>query len=141
MTDTRKASYGALALRLATGSLFLAHAGLKFFVFTPAGAAKFFTSVGVPGPVAYLTIGIEAIGGLALILGLYTRYVSLALIPVLLGAILTVHAANGFFFTATGGGWEFPALWIVALGVQALLGDGAHAVRAPRTVANTPVAA
>lgn len=141
MTDSRNASYAALALRLATGTLFLAHAGLKYFVFTPAGAAKFFDSVGVPAPFAYLTIGAEVLGGLALILGFHTRIVSLALIPILLGAILMVHGANGFFFTATGGGWEFPAFWIVALGVQALLGNGAYAVRVPQTDANRSITA
>jgi putative oxidoreductase len=51
--------------------------------------------------------------------------VSLALIPVLLGAIVTVHFAAGFFFTNENGGWEYPAFWIIGLVVQSLLGDGA----------------
>jgi len=37
MIDSRTAPYAALLLRLSLGALFLAHAGLKFFVFTPAG--------------------------------------------------------------------------------------------------------
>jgi putative oxidoreductase len=40
-----------------------------------------------------------------------------------------VHGGNGFFFTNAGGGWEFPAFWAIALLVQALLGDGAYALR------------
>jgi putative oxidoreductase len=134
MTDQREtdhAEWGALLLRVALGGLFLAHAGLKLFVFTPAGTAGFFASVGLPGPLAYLVILAEVAGGLALILGLWTRVVSLALLPVLLGAIATVHAANGFWFTAQGGGWEYPAFWAVALVVQSLLGAGALAVRLP----------
>jgi putative oxidoreductase len=63
------------------------------------------------------------------ILGLFTRFASLVLCVVLIGAIATVHAANGFFFTNAGGGWEYPAFWAVALLVQALLGDGALALR------------
>ena len=42
MVDTRTAPYAALILRVTLGILFLAHAGLKIFVFTPAGAAQFF---------------------------------------------------------------------------------------------------
>jgi len=49
--------------------------------------------------------------------------------PVLLGAIFTVHGAAGFFFTNPHGGWEYPAFWSIALIVQALLGDGAYALR------------
>lgn len=129
MIDDKTAPYAALALRLSLATLFLAHAGLKFFVFTPAGAAGFFESLGLPGFLAYLTIAAEVIGALALIAGLYSRYVSLALLPILLGAIFFVHGANGWLFSNENGGWEFPAFWAVALLVQALLGDGAYAVR------------
>lgn len=118
----------ALILRVSLGVLFLAHAGLKIFVFTPAGTAGFFQSLGLPGPLAYLIIAAELLGGLALIAGYRTRIVSLALIPVLLGAIVTVHFAAGFWFSNENGGWEYPAFWIVTLVVQALLGDGAAAL-------------
>ena len=130
MIDTRTAPYAALILRITLGVLFLAHAGLKVFVFTPAGAAQFFGSLGLPPALAYLIIAVEAAGGLALILGFYTRWVSLALIPVLLGAIVFVHGPAGFFFNNPNGGWEYLAFWIAALVTQALLGDGALAVRA-----------
>ena len=129
MIDSRTAPYAALLLRVSLGVLFLAHAGLKFFVFTPAGTAKFFDSVGLPPALAYLTIAVEVLGSIALILGLWTRIVALIVVPILLGAIFTVHGAAGFFFTNAHGGWEFPAFWTVALLVQALLGDGAYALR------------
>ena len=129
MIDSRTAPYAALLLRLSLGLLFLAHAGLKFFVFTPAGTAKFFDSVGLPPALAYLTIAVEVLGGVALILGLWTRIAAVVLLPILLGAIFTVHGAAGFFFTNAHGGWEYPAFWSVALIVQALLGDGAFALR------------
>lgn len=131
MTDHREAAqadWGALLLRVVLGGLFLAHAGLKLFVVTPAGTAGFFGSLGLPPALAYLTILAEVAGGLALIAGLWTRWVALALLPVLLGAIATVHGANGFWFTAAGGGWEYPAFWAAALVVQALLGGGALAL-------------
>lgn len=71
---------------------------------------------------------LEFLGGIALILGLWTRWVSLALLPILLGAIFA-HSGNGFFFTAANGRWEFPAFWSVALAVQALIGGGAYALK------------
>jgi putative oxidoreductase len=130
MIDTRTAPYAALILRITLGLLFLAHAGLKVFVFTPAGAAQFFGSLGLPPALAYLTIAVETAGGIALIVGFFTRWVSLALIPILLGAIAFVHGPAGFFFNNPNGGWEYLAFWIAALVTQALLGDGVLAVRA-----------
>ena len=128
MIDSRTAPFAALLLRGSLGVLFLAHAGLKFFVFTPAGTAKFFGSVGLPPELAYLVIAAEVLGGIALILGIWTRIVAILAVPILLGAIFTVHGAAGFFFTNPHGGWEYPAFWIVALLVQSLLGDGAYAL-------------
>lgn len=129
MTDYRTAPYAALVLRLALGVLFLAHAGLKIFVFTPAGTAAFFGSLGLPGWLAYVTIAWELLGAAALILGVWPRLAALALIPVLLGAIFTVHGPAGFFFNNPNGGWEFPAFWIVGLVVLALIGDGVFALK------------
>ena len=125
---TSNPDLAAAVLRAALGVLFLAHAGLKIFVFSPAGTAGFFASLGFPGPLAYLVIAAELVGGIALILGLWTRWVSLALVPILLGSIYAPHGAAGFFFSNQGGGWEFPAFWTVALVVQSLLGDGAFAL-------------
>lgn len=122
------ADYAALILRVTMGVWFLAHAWLKIAIFTPAGTVGYFQSIGLPGFLAYVTIAAELLGGLALIAGFRTRLVSLALIPVLLGAAWFGHGANGFFFSNANGGWEFPVFWAVALAVQALLGDGALAV-------------
>ena len=133
MIDSRTAPFAALLLRVTLGGVFLAHAALKLFVFTPAGTAKFFASVGVPGELAYLTIAAEIIGGVALIVGFRTRIIALALTPILLGAIVLVHGSAGFFFNNPNGGWEYPAFWIVALVAQALLGDGAYALGSARS--------
>ncbi|HEB94510.1 MAG TPA: DoxX family protein [Gammaproteobacteria bacterium] len=132
MIDQRFAPYAATVLRLSLGIMFVAHAVLKIVVFTPAGTAQFFGSVGLPGGLAYLTIAVELIGGMMLVLGVYSRYVALALIPVLLGAIVFVHGAAGWLFSAPNGGWEYPAFLIAASVVQALLGDGAYALRSSK---------
>ncbi len=128
MIDQKTAPYAALVLRVSLGTLFIAHSLLKWLVFTLPGAAGFFESVGLPGWLAYITTFVELAGGIALITGIYARYVALALIPILLGAIFSVHGANGWLFTNKGGGWEYPAFWAIALFVQFLLGDGAFAV-------------
>jgi putative oxidoreductase len=133
MIDARTAPYAALVLRVTLGALFLAHAGLKLFVFTPAGTAQFFGSLGLPPALAYLVIAAEMAGGVALILGFHARWAALALIPILVGAIVTVHGSAGFFFSNPKGGWEFLAFWIAALVAQALLGNGAYAVQTGST--------
>lgn len=109
MNNANNPNLAALLLRVSMGILFLAHAGLKIFIFTPAGTAGFFESLGLPGPLAYLVIAAELLGGIALIAGVWTRWVSIALIPILLGSIYAPHGAAGFFFSNPNGGWEFPA--------------------------------
>jgi putative oxidoreductase len=132
LAETDNAAIAALVLRVSLGGLFLAHAWLKIFVFTPAGTAGYFASLGFPGTLAYVVILAELVGGLALILGVYSRVVSLALVPILLGSIYAPHGAAGFIFSNEGGGWEFPAFWAGALFVQALLGNGAFALAKAR---------
>ena len=127
---TTSSDYAATLLRVSSGVLFLAHGLLKVNVFTVAGTVGFFESLGLPGFLAYLTIAAEIGGGLALILGIATRLVSLGLIPVLLGATW-VHSGNGWLFSGEGGGWEFPLFWAVVQVAIALLGAGAYAVRIP----------
>lgn len=129
MIDQRTAPYALLLLRLTLGGLFLMHFGLKMFVFTPAGTAQFFGSLGLPPVTAYLVMAGELIGGAALILGVYARFFALVLVLILLGSIFTVHGSAGFFFNNPNGGWEFPAFWAVALFVLALAGDGKFALK------------
>jgi putative oxidoreductase len=131
MIDSRTAPYAALLLRVSLAILFFAHAGLKLFVFTPAGTTKFFGSVGLSPELAYVVITAEVLAATALLLGVWTRAVALLATPILLGAIFAVHGPAGFFFTNPNGGWEFPAFWTIALVVQALLGDGAYALGSP----------
>ena len=128
MTDSRLAPWGATLLRVSLGLLFLAHSiVLKLGVFTLAGTAGYFESLGLPAFTAYLVFAAEAVGGLMLLVGIQARWVALALMPVLAGA-LWVHSGNGWVFSNAGGGWEYPLLLLVLAGVQALIGDGALAL-------------
>ncbi|WP_134679783.1 DoxX family protein [Paracoccus ravus] len=123
-----RADLAAFLLRVSTGLFFLIHGLIKLFIFTPAGTAGYFESIGLPGALGYLTILIEVGGGLALIAGIYTRWISLVMIPVLLGAAVFGHGSNGFTFSNQGGGWEYPVLWAVVMGALSLLGDGSWAL-------------
>jgi putative oxidoreductase len=128
MNQQELVSYAALLLRVSLALMFFAHAYLKIVVFTPAGAAKYFESLGLPGFVAYLTMAAEVGGGVLLLLGIETRWIALLLVPLILGTIVLVHGKNGWLFTNKDGGWEYPAFWIVGLVVLAMLGDGAVAM-------------
>lgn len=127
MIDNRLAPYGALALRVALGVMFIAHANLKLAVFGVEGFEGFLAQQGIPTILAWPIILAEIAGGAALILGFYARLVSLALLPILLGATV-IHAPNGWLFTVPNGGWEYPAFLAVAALAQALIGDGALAL-------------
>ena len=128
MIDHKTAPYAIFALRVTTGALFLFHGLVKLFVFTPAGTAGYFESIGLPGALGYLTMLVEIAGGLALILGVKARLVSLALVPVLLGAALFGHGGNGFNWSNPNGGYEYPLMWAIVQAALAALGDGAYAL-------------
>jgi putative oxidoreductase len=114
------ANVGDTVLRVALGIMFIAHSVvLKYFTFTLAGTAQYFASIGLPSSLAYVVFAAEAVGGVLLVLGLYTRWVALALVPVLMGATW-VHAGNGWVFNAPNGGWEYPLFLIVISVVVAL---------------------
>ena len=120
----KNTDYAALTLRLALGTMFLAHGLTKLLVFTPAGTAQFFASIGFPGFFAYPIIAFEIIGGVLLILGVLTRFIS-ALAVVQLFVAATVHFGNGWAFGNSGGGWEYPIFLSITALALAFLGDGA----------------
>ena len=128
MSGNRLRSYGVLLLRLALGTMFIAHSVIYMTVtLTLTGTVDFFASLGLPPWFAYATILAEALGGLLLILGIQTRWVALALSPVLVGAVW-VHSGNGWLFASPDGGWEYPLYLFVLCIAQAMLGDGAYAL-------------
>lgn len=130
MIDSRTAPYAAFVMRVALGVMFLAHGLTKVLVFTPAGTVGFFESIGFPGLLAYPVMAFEVVGGLMLVLGVYTRWVAAVAVVQLLIAS-TVHFGNGWSFTNANGGWEYPIYLAVTALVVALLGDGAFAAKRP----------
>ena len=121
-------AYAAFLLRISLGIVLIAHSlYLKLAVFTLAGTAQFFTSIGLPSSLAYAVFTIEAIAGIALLLGFHSRIAAAAVVPVLLGATWA-HWPAGWLFSNANGGWEYPLFLTLTAVVVALLGDGKFAL-------------
>ncbi len=108
---SRFGDYAPLPLRIAVGMIFLAHGSQKLFGafggFGISGTAHFFDQMGIsPGTFWAVVVAVVEFGaGLAVLIGLLTRYAALLLAINMLVAILTVHLANGFFLPQ---GFEYP---------------------------------
>ena len=118
---------GTTLLRVIVGVTFAAHGAQKLVSFGFAGTAGFLGSLGVPmaNVMAPVLIATELVGGLLLVLGLLTRYVSIPLMFTMVVAIATVHLQHGFFAPQ---GYEFPLLLGVGTLTLALQGAGAFAL-------------
>jgi putative oxidoreductase len=127
--DQRTGPYAALLLRVTLGALFIAHLYWKFTIL-PGGLAHWWANFavnGYPWFVPYYAISAEFAGALFLIPGLYTRWVALYALPLMIGAAQFWGVRKGFYFTAAG--CELPIAWSLMLIVQAMLGDGPWALR------------
>lgn len=92
-------SLSVLLIRVALGAIFIAHGYMKLFVFGIGGVIKSFTAMGIPLPAILGTIVtlLEFFGGIAILIGLLTRWISLLFVVEFLVALFKVHLANGFF--------------------------------------------
>ena len=120
--------YAALLLRVTLGLMFLAHLYWKFRIL-PGGFPTWwsnFQANGYPRFVPCYAISAELAGALLLIPGIYTRWVSLYALPLTIGASHFWLVRKGFYFA--GAGAELPIAWSIMLIVQAMLGDGSHAI-------------
>jgi putative oxidoreductase len=108
-----------LGLRIVLGAIMIAHGYHKVF----GGFhhhLEFVVSLGLPGWMAYLSAGTEFLGGIAIVLGLFTRFFSLAIMIEMGVAIWKVHFKNGLM---GNGGYEFP-LALAAMAFALLCFDG-----------------
>lgn len=127
MTTYRIAPYAAMLLRLALGAAWLSHAFLKLAAFSMPSLAAFLNAGGMPTPIAWPVALLELAGGVLIVLGIHGRVASLALLPLLAGA-LVAHTGNGWTAAVPGGGWLYPAILMMATLLHVRLGDGAAAL-------------
>jgi len=127
MIDQTLSPYAATLLRLSLGTMWISHALLKLMVFTIAGFEGFLASHGMPTFIAWPVVLLEIAGGTLVLLGWHGRIASLALLPILAGA-MAAHIGNGWVFSNANGGWEYPLFLIAMSVVHILLGDGAYAL-------------
>ena len=119
---TKNKIWASIPLRLVLAAVFMVHGWQKLTGLE--GTAGFFGSIGIPlaGTMALVVGIIEFGGGLAVLLGLGTRYVASLLAIVMIVASLKVHLPNGFFLSA--GGYEFTLTLLGAAIALAFLGAG-----------------
>lgn len=123
----RHQQIGLFVLRVILGITMAAHGYQKLFVYGIAGVQGAFAKMGAPVPMITgpLVSGLEFFGGIALVIGLLTRLLGLALAVDMLGAILIVHGSAGFFMPT---GYEFVLMLLAASLCLALAGPGALSV-------------
>jgi putative oxidoreductase len=129
---TPATAYTALLLRVTLGLMFLSHLYWKFKIL-PGGFHTWWSGLhatGYPALVAGYAFSAEIAGALLLIPGIYTRWVSLYALPLMIGAAHFWLTRRGYFFT--GAGAELPIVWSIMLILQAMLGDGALAIGSAR---------
>jgi putative oxidoreductase len=125
------AAYGATLLRLILGVVYIMHAYLAVVVFGPAGMIAYQAKHGVPFAEIgtwYLIVA-HGLGGIFLVLGLFTRWAALANVPVVVGALLFVHLRNGFWAHTNPSGYEYVLVLAVVSLAVAMIGGGALTLR------------
>ncbi len=134
------AEIALLVARVALGVILVAHGWQKFDEWTVAGTASSFQEMGIPASslAAPFVTGVEVIGGLALIVGVFTPVVAVLNMLNMLGALVLVHAQNGVF--VGNGGYELVLALFAGLITITALGAGRFSVdgllrRTPRQVA------
>ena len=144
--------FGPMVLRLAVGTVFVAHGAQKLFGIWggggPSGTAAFFNQLGLAPayPLAILVGLVELTGGALLIAGAFTMIASAVLTAVMLVAVWKVHLPWGFFLNWTndpgqGHGYEFNLVLIAALTALMLTGGGSISVDAQRLRTSESLAA
>jgi putative oxidoreductase len=128
--DQTYAPYGIFLLRVAIGIDWIAHAFLKTYRGMNTHEALLAKN-GITPLLAWPTFGLEVMGGLAILLGWYTRQWS-AFLLIFLAVVIWIKWPVGWTYSNTGGGWEYPLFWLIAQAALVLTGSGAFALRGPR---------
>jgi putative oxidoreductase len=118
---------GTLMLRVILGFTFFIHGVVKF----QGGIENtvgWFDSLGLPGFLAYGVALLEVVGGIALVLGLFSRVVSGLLALLMVGAIVKVKLAVGFLGNGQMAGYELDLAFLAMAVFIAINGSKAYAL-------------
>jgi putative oxidoreductase len=126
--DRILAPYGIFLLRVAIGTDWIVHAFLKTYRGMHTHEALLAKN-GITPLLAWPTFSLEVIGGVAILLGWYTRQWA-AFLLIFLSVVIWIKWPVGWLYSNTGGGWEYPLLWLVAQASLVLAGSGAFALQA-----------
>ena len=127
VVPSQRMALGLTILRVVIGTVFIVHGAQKLFVFGIGGVTAGFAQMHIPLPmIAAPGVAIvEFVGGIALVIGLFTRVAAVLLAIDMLGAILFVHGRNGFFLPM---GFEFALSLLGACVALAVAGPGEYSV-------------
>jgi putative oxidoreductase len=129
------APYGLFLLRVSIGFDWIVHAFLKISRGMHTHEALLAKN-GITPLLAWPTFSLEVVGGVAILLGWYTRQWA-AFLLIFLGVVVWIKWPVGWGYSNPGGGWEYPMLWLVAQAALVLAGSGAFALRTESTVSGS----
>jgi putative oxidoreductase len=132
--DPAYAAYGIFLLRVAIGFDWIVHAFLKISRGMNTHEALLAKN-GITPLLAWPTFGLEVIGGVAILLGWYTRQWA-AFLLTFLAVVVWIKWPVGWGYSNTGGGWEYPMFWLVAQAALVFAGSGAFALQTRSSASN-----
>ncbi|NOU90069.1 DoxX family membrane protein [Paenibacillus sp. LMG 31460] len=100
-----KTAVVSVIMRVVIGIIFLSH-GVAKLQMGLSNVDAWFSSIGIPGFLAYVVAMLELVGGIMIIVGLFTRYVSALFVVMLIGAILTTKLSAGLLGDGQMPGYE-----------------------------------
>lgn len=130
MDPTITGGIGLLALRVATGALYIVHGSAKVRQPSRGQMRQTMGQLGIPGPLFDLVAVLEIAGGLGLILGLLARVASVLYALFMVGNIVLylTKLSKPPINKGYVGGWELDSVLLAAAILVALTGPGVFSV-------------